>query len=430
VGVRTQHTFAGLACSALLALTLPHAAIAAEPPLAAPPAIGDVALTTNAMLQSGEVPPVLGGGDGSNVGYIIPPGGQDPFPLCAIPGGNSVLPSLTSAVGFSSTSGLVTQNLYVYPSAEQAQANWQTLRTQIDRRCSRVDTFDNFQWRSTRGTLDNGAQEGRWIRVDSTQTENPAYFSVVGPSDNAIVITRFRGKDGLRTTTPAQRLAVHAIFDTLEQRYANRDQIPMAQPALINQGATGLLRPDDLPTALPIQAAAQGGWSDWSAQVPAQDPFNRCNPRKKLLPVDTGSFSASFGGADVFVQTGSVYQQVFTYNSAQAAQASWDRLTTTIKDCNESSGTLYAEGGNRRAVTSSLTLEDMPGLRIRSIDSENYGPGSRFVTNTYGVYLLTDDAIVFVQYARSERGMKPFTLDEAAINSLAVFATQKWKQAE
>jgi hypothetical protein len=46
------------------------------------------------------------------------------------------------------------------------------------------------------------------------------------------------------------------------------------------------------------------------------------------------------------------------------------------------------------------------------------------------VYLLTGDAIVFVEYARSEKGMKPFTLDEAAINSLAVFATQKWKQAE
>jgi hypothetical protein len=427
--IRSLRIVAVLTSAALVSLAIPNAVSASGPPLAAPPADAQVTLTINAMLQASDVPASLGGDTGNNVSYIIPPGGQDPLPLCPIPGGESVLPSSVDAIGFASRSGRIIQDLYVYPSAAQAQANWVKLRAQIDRRCARADRVGEYQWTSTRGTLDNGAQEGRWVRFDSTQTENPAYFSVVGPSDNAIVITRFRGKNGLRTTTGEQRAGVHALFDTLEQRYAERDTLPLTQPALIKQSTTGLLRPEDLPASLPIEPPSEGGWSNWSAQVPAQDPFNRCNPRNKLLPVDTGSFSVSFGSADPLALIGSLQQQVFTYNSPLGAQAAWNRLTVTIKDCNESFGTLYSDGGNRRSVAGTITLNDLPGLTVRSVESEDFGRDSRYVSNSYGVYLLNGDSIVFVNYARSQKGLKPFSLDQDAINALTVFATQKWDQA-
>ena len=417
----------GLAGAAGFSLVLLAPPAMAEDSNAAPPTPEAASQTTNAMLQPGDVPAVLGSASGVDIGYDIPPGGQDPFPICYESGEFEVLPSRTDAIGYSSRADQVTEEIYVYPSAESAQAAWNVLDRQISRKCTFVDVDGKNRVRSRQGQLADGA--GRWVRMDLTYPDSPAFYSAVGLVDNGIVITRFQGNKGLTQTTADQRAATDALFAELATRYANRATLGQVQPAAMTSAQQALLQPADIPAALPIQQPANGAWASQRAKLPGEWPFNRCAPRKALLPSGTGYYSQSLGSSgDVFIRTGLVYQQVLSYDSAESAQAAWNRLNKTIKDCDETVGKLYATGGNRKTVTGSVDVNGMPGLFIRATDTENYGRGNSFVTKDYTVFTLSGDTIMSVLYGRSMMGMKRFTIDEAAVRQLTATAAGKWSQ--
>lgn len=424
---RTRASIAVIAAATVgLSLALPGAALAAES--TAPVPTPEVASqTTNAMLQPTDISGALGAASGLQTGYVIPPGGQDPFPLCYKLGRTRVLPSLDGAIGYSSTAGQVTEEIYVYPSATAAQSAWAALDRQIARTCTFVQVDGKDRVRGRQGQLPDGS--GRWVQMDLSLRDSPAFYSTVGLVDDGIVITRFQGKKGLRQTTATQRAATDALFGVLTERYADRTTLGQVQPAAVSAAQQALLQPSDIPSSLPIQQPAAGAWTSQSAQVPGQAPFNRCDSRKDLLPDGSGTFTQSLGSSgDVFIKTGLVYEQAMSYDSADSARAAWTTLNRTIKDCNRSEGTLYAKGGNYRTVTGTVDVDGMPGLYVREVDTENFGAGSRFVTKAYTVYVLKGDSIVSVQYARSKMGMTRFAVDEAAVRDLTALAAQKWSE--
>lgn len=410
-----------------LAISLASPPALATDSQATVPAPEVVTQTTNAMVQPDDVPAVLGGASAVNVGYQIPPGGQDPFPLCYRLGDLRLIPALDDAVGYFSSTGQVTQEIYAYPSAQAAQNAWSALDRQITRKCTFVDVNGKDRIRSRQGELDDGI--GRWVRMDVTNRDTSSFYSAVGLADNGIVITRFQGKQGLTQTTADQRSAIDALFAVLAQRYRDRATLAQFQPASVTAAQQAFLQPGDIPASLPILQPDDGAWGDQRSEVPGQSPFNRCNPRKELLPAGTGSFSQDLGSTgDVFVKTGMVNQQVFTYDSTDAAQAAWSTLNRTIRDCNRTEGRLYAKGGNYRTVTGSVDVSGSPGLYVRDTDTQNFGRGTRFVTKAYTVYTLSGDAIIGVDYARSQMGMTRFSIDEAAVRGLTAFAAEKWAQ--
>jgi hypothetical protein len=415
----------GTIATFLIAVASPQATADASQAPAPNPEV--VTQTTNAMLQPSDVPAVLGRASGVDAGYGIPPGGQDPQPICYEPGEFAVIPVLDNATGYFSASDQVTQEIYVYPSAQSAQSAWSVLNRQITSKCTFVDVDGKNRIRSRQGELASGA--GRWVRMDMTNPDASSFYSAVGLVDNGIVIARFQGKQGLTQTTSEQRAAIDALFAVLTKRYADRATLGQLQPAAVTSAQQALLQPGDMPAALPILQPANGAWADQRAQVPGQSPFNGCNPRKDLLPAGTGSFSQSLGSTgDVFAKTGMVFQQVFTYESADRAQAAWTTLNRTIKDCNKAEGTLYAKGANYKTVTGTADVSGSPGLFVRDTDTQNFGKGSRFVTKAYTVYTLDGNAIISVDYARSRMGMTRFSIDEAAVRDLTAFAASKWAQ--
>lgn len=408
-----------------LVLVLPPAL--ADVPEAPVPSPDVVTATTNAMLQPGDVSGALGNASVLDVGYRIPAGGQDPFPICYEPGDFRIIPSLTSAIGFFSSSGQVTQEVYTYPSAAAAQAAWSVLDRQISRKCTFVDVDGKDRIRSRQGELASGA--GRWVRMDVTNRDSSSFYSAVGLVDNGIMITRFEGKPGLTQTTADQRSAVDDLFTNLANRYVDRATLNQVQPTAVTRAQQGLLQPDDLPSSLPILQPAEGAWADQESKVPGQPPFNSCNPRKDLIPSGSGNFSQTLGSTgDVFAKTGMVYQQVFTFESTDLAQSAWNTLNRTIKDCNKTEGTLYAKGANYVTVAGTVDVSGSPGLFVRDTNTQNFGKGSRFVTKAYTVYTLSGDAIISVDYARSRMGMTRFSIDEASVRELTALAATKWAQ--
>lgn len=426
----TARVVIGAAAAALVIGAGAAGASAANTAYADPPSTEVLTQTTNAMLQPADVPAALGGGQDLSTGYNIPPGGQDPMPLCYGKGNMRLIPSLTNAIGYSNKSGQVTEEVYVYPSIAAAQDAWNQLDSAIASKCSFTASSGSTKITSSQGSWSNADQAGRWVNVNNTQKDNPSMYSVVGPVDNAIVITRFQGKNGLKATTADQRSAVDALAGVLIPRYADRESLASVQPALVTNAQNAMLRPGDAPAELPLLQPSAGAWSNFDAQLPSDKPFNTCDPNTPLVPSGTGEFNVGFGGGgDVFMQTGMLYQRAFTYASAEAAEAAWTVLAKNVKRCTNSYGTLFSDGGNYRTTNGSTTIAGAPALWVRSIDSQKWDKDG-FVNKSYMVYTMNGDVIVGVQYGKSKYGMKNFPIDEAAVRSLAATAAAQWNATE
>lgn len=394
--------------------------------MAAPPAVDDLSSVTTALLYPGDVPAALGGGGSISVGYDIPPGGQDPMPMCFGNKADRSVPPLEGAIGYYSTSGQVSENVYVYESAEAAQSAWASFDRNVAKACAFVDVDGKERERARTGTLNSGSQVGRWVRMETNVADSGGMFSVAGPADNAIVITRYMAGDGSKDTTADQRAAVHRMFDVLADRYANRNQLNMVQPPEVSRAEQQLLEPADIPASLPILAPANGAWASIDIDVPGATPYYYCAPLKNNLPMGTGTYSASYGGqGDVFTKTGMVYEWVMTYENADQAQAAWQVLSKNVNGCGESVGKLFAPGSNRRTTTGSMDLEGMPALWTRIFDTEGYGKDS-FSNKSYTAFVLSGSNIVSVGYNKSLMGLKNVPIDQAAVNQLAVSAADKW----
>jgi len=423
-GKRITGIFAVVAASGLIAAT---PALGADASLAAPPSVDELSSVTTALLYPGDVPGALGGGGTIDIGYYIPPGGQDPTPMCFGDNSDKAIPPLDGAIGYYSTAGQVSEDVYVYSSVEAAQSAWATFDRGLAKACSFVTVDGKDRERARTGMLRSGSQVGRWVRMETNVAATGGMFSVAGPADNAIVVTRYMAGSDSKDSTADQRAAMHQMFDVLSDRYANRNQLNMVQPPPITQAEQQLLQPADIPASLPILAPENGAWASFRANLPGTQAYYYCAPLKDKLPVGTGTFDVSYGGqGDIFTKTGKVYQWVMAYESAEAAQAAWQVLSKNIRGCDESVGKLFAEGSNRRTTTGSLELDGMPALWTRGFDTEGYGKNS-FSNKDYTVYMLDGSSIVSVGYNKSLRGLKNVPIDQAAVNELAVFAAQKWQ---
>ncbi len=413
----------GIASALVASIALmPATAHAAGDANAEPPTPAELRQTTTALLQPGDVTDALGGAVSQNIGYIIPTGGQDPYPICLPPEGNDALPDLAMTTGYFSTIGNVSEQAVVYPSAAAAQSAWTDLTKQIRRNCKYSGKLDGEKIVVTNGMLSAG---GMWTRRDSKTNNYGSEYTVVNLVDDAIVSLRVQNPKKA-STTAAQRDAVVALLPVLSDRYANRSTGGGVQSTLLSIAETAMVTPEDMPASLPIDQPADGSWSDFSADLPGTVPFNPCYPgNSDILPAGTGTFSASYGGTgDIQASGASVWQQVFTYADDAAADAAWKQLSTGIQECTARAGKLNSKtdgGWKSTEGTSAVTVDGTPGIYVRYITTQGGDTkDSRFTSRTYQLILKDGNTISWLSYAAGVPGIKKLNINEPAVNQLAV----------
>ena len=402
-------------------MILSGAALASTNPQAAPPSPETLRQTTTAMLQPGDVPARLGGAGAQNIGYYIPPGGQDPYPICQGDTRRAVLPDLTKAIGYFSTVGPVTQTVYVYPSSDAARTSWTKLRRAVERGCDSTRSVDGNRTKVSRGSVP--AISGVWTVTSTTGKDPSGEYTQVSLVDDAVIALRVN--DYSSPTTAAQRQAAASLMKALVSRYADRDVPSAVQSTSLSVAEAAMLTPADIPATLPIQSPADGAWSSFTANLPGQAPFNQCNARKDLMPAGTGSFSATFGddGGPVLTD-GFAWQQVFTFTDSASADAAWASLGTSLKDCNKRQGKLYdktTSASRGTAGTSAAAVDGTPGLFYRFLETQgSEDKDFRWSTRTYQVFLKNGNVISSLTYGISFDGITRITVDESAVEQLAV----------
>lgn len=402
-------------------MILSGAALASTNPQAAPPSPETLRQTTTAMLQPGDVPARLGGAGAQNIGYYIPPGGQDPYPICQGDTRRAVLPDLTKAIGYFSTVGPVTQTVYVYPSSDAARTSWTKLRRAVERGCDSTRSVDGNRTKVSRGSVP--AISGVWTVTSTTGKDPSGEYTQVSLVDDAVIALRVN--DYSSPTTAAQRQAAASLMKALVSRYADRDVPSAVQSTSLSVAEAAMLTPADIPATLPIQSPADGAWSSFTANLPGQAPFNQCNARKDLMPAGTGSFSATFGddGGPVLTD-GFAWQQVFTFTDSASADAAWASLGTSLKDCNKRQGKLYdktTSASRGTSGTSAVGVDGTPGLFYRFMETQgSEDKGFRWSTRTYQVFLKDGNVISSLTYGISFDGIRRVSVDEPAVNQLAV----------
>ncbi|MDC3376565.1 hypothetical protein OAV85_01000 [Candidatus Nanopelagicales bacterium] len=417
--------FARIGITAALVASLALAPMnvqAAPDPKAEPPNPAELRETTTALLQPGDVTDALGSATSQNIGYYIPTGGQDPYPVCITPPGKEALPDLTMTTGYFSNIGNVNQQAVVYSSAEAAQSAWSALTRKIQRACSYSGKVDGKKTVVTNGALDNGAV---WTRRDSKSDNYGSEYTIAALADEAIISLRVTNP-GKASTTAAQRDAVDALLPVLSDRYTSRSTGGGVQSTLLSIAEAAMVTPEDMPATLPIDQPADGAWSDFTSTLPGTVPFNPCYPgNSDILPAGTGNFSASYGGTgDIQASGASVWQQVFTYADDSAADAAWKQLSKGIQECTARAGKLYSKTDSAwksTEGTSAVSVDGTPGIYVRYITTQGGDTkDSRFTSRTYQLILKDGNAISWLSYSAGVPGIRKLNINEPAVNQLAV----------
>jgi len=411
----------GIISTVIASLTFAGSASASPNAQAPAPSPDTLRQTTTAMLQPGDVPARLGGPGQQSIGYYIPPGGQDPYPICQGNTRREVLPDLTMATGYFSTVGQVTQSVYAYPTTSAAQTSWQKLQRQIARGCDYTRSVDSNLIRVSHGKV--AAVSGVWTLTATTGSNPSGEYTQVAFVEDSVIALRFNAESA--PTTAAQRKALAGIMQSLVSRYANRETPSGVQSTSLSIAEAAMLTPADLPATLPIQSPDAGAWSSFTANLPGQAPFNQCNPRKDLMPAGTGSFSATFGddGGPILTD-GFASQQVFTFEDAMSAEAAWASLSKAWKDCNKRFGKLYSTTKPARrgiAGVSPVVVDGTAGLYYQYIETQGSDSKDfRWSTRTYQLFLKDGNVISSLTYGISLDGITRVSVDEPAVNQLAV----------
>jgi hypothetical protein len=356
------------------------------------------------MLQPDDVVAPLRASKEWSTGFINPPGGQDPFPVCftsndfqevSVPG--------TGAIGFSVSLRPTYQSVYQYPSQGAADRAWNTLTQQIPQRCKGAFRSEGGDARisvtSMRIPGAGSIPQGWGVNTVGTNGK----YTTVHKVDDAIVMLSYLPE---RPVSSAQRAAINRLAVTVAGRWATRDALPITQPAAITHAQEAMLQPADVPAALPVTQPAKGGWSNTGATMYPSAPFP-CNT-KVVIPSAPQSFSAALGGqGDVLSIPGAIQQQIYDYGSPEAAQAAWQRYSRAVRSCNNSG-------------TSAFIFNGTPAVWHRSTDSQF------FMNKMYTIGLLAGNAIQEVTYYTSSEKVQPITIDQAAVNVLAESLAQRY----
>jgi len=427
-----MHPFArAVSLASALALVVSGSSIAAQAapyPQAEPPTPAELTLATRAMLQPGMVPAVLGGPGAQQIGYYIPTGGQDPYPVCQPPKDDkAVLPDLEMTIGYFSANGQdtdqsVNQQAIVYPSIDGAQASWAMLAEQIQEQCSFAGKGKNSGVAITNGG-DPGANV-LWTAYRGGPRNGWSEYTVIGLAGDAIVSLRFTDYER-EATTSNQRAAVDALWAQLSGRFADRTTPTGVQSTTLSIAEAAMVNPADVSSDIPTGTPEQGSWASFTASLPGTAPIDPCEASLNFFPGGNGSFSSSFGDdGGPISENGLIYQRAFTYNDAAAADAAWDRISKQLPSCNQRSGKLFdktTSASRQVARQSAVTVDGTPGWFIREIRTDGSDDKDfRFTTRSYQLLLKSGNVISWLTYARSEDGIRQFFIDEQPINELAV----------
>jgi hypothetical protein len=294
--------------SAVLAsLALAPSIVSAAPdPTAEPPTPAELRQTTTALLQPGDVNEVLGGGSAQNIGYYIPTGGQDPYPVCITPRGGEALPDLTMTTGFFSTIGDVSEQVVVYPTAAAAQSAWNAFAKKVRQECSYSGRVDGQRTVVTNGTIAGG---GVWTRRDSKADNYSNEYTAAALADNAVISVRATSP-GKASTTDSQRTATDALLAVLTERYANRSTAQGVQSTMLSVAEAAMVTP-----------AADSAWKQLSKRI------KDCTAREGKLYSKTKSAWKSTAGTSAVTVDGTpgVY---IRYITTQGAEAKNNRFTS------------------------------------------------------------------------------------------------------
>jgi hypothetical protein len=400
------------------------AAHAATPPVAPPPPPAELTTATNAMLGF-DLPAALAPAADSDVqiGYINPPGGQDPLPVCVYgPRNRTVSVPSTLAIGYGATNGYVGQSVYEYPSRAAADRAWKTLDAAIGAHCSGTWTDDNGTWTVSRTALPASGAAGRGWSATTTSPGSVIHVAVAPVGDAIQVVSYVRQSTPLGARVPA---AIASLSGRLADRWAARATLPNTQGPLLTGATQSMLTEADVPAALPVTAPADGGWSSFDGTTPGNGPWS-CAPTAKV-PAGSWSFLTSLGGTgDILSEPGSLLQAVEVYQSDDAATAAWAKLRRTVLACADSSGGTLASGNSISRTTtgeSALVVDGTAGVWSRQFSTE---PSIPLSAKTYSIHLLSGNAIQTVTYYTTVMELQQIPLDQLAVNTLAEQLLQRW----
>jgi len=423
---------------ALIAMSMPATQAQESPGFAPPPSAEQLVQATNAMMQPADltgalaVPPA---GRSFSTGFINPPGGQDPFPACSMPGANfrTVSVPSTLAVGYSAristrtSNAQVTQDVYQYPTQAAAQRAWTQLSDSVGKNCkgSSQGQLGRITVTSTRipGLPDGERGWGIW-----TSGSMSSYATIHQVSGGIQMITYYiYGDRPTPQVSASARTAMNNLAGTLAQRWQTKETLPLTQDPVLTIAEQSMLQPQDVPASLPIGTPAKSAWSSLQGSTPAG--FLQACTRSKELPLARQSFWATYGGnGDVAPMPGAIWQYVYQYDSAAQAAQVWQRFTQAAKVCNQNpSGPITEKPNFDRTVNgvSALTFNGTPGVWVRTLTTSN-SPGFKFTTKSYTIFLLVEDTIQSLTYGPSIRKVAQIPLDQLAVNQLAETLANRW----
>ena len=407
--MHTRHPLAAaLLAGALLALPISSAHAQQPQPHAPAPSAQQLTVATNALMRPGDLPQALdffGAGSSFETGYTNPPGGQDPFPVCQVPGSRSepLYVPADLAVGFSARiatenfSHQLVQDVYQYPDAQAAGSAWNTINTAIPTTCSGTFRSDGSEVTLTATRIPGlpDGQQGWGIAVEGAYSTYTTVH-VLGDAIQLITYTRFlRDSDPPQgPISPAVHTAINGLAGALAGRWVARDTLPITQPAILTQAASSMLQPADVPSTLPIGSPAQGAWSNFTANTPA-NPLDACRITDDRR-VGAVSFNVGLGSDGGPMATpGVVGQIVHHYPSPEQARAAWESYSRDVAaKCSENAtGAVPWNTIFERVVSgvSPLTFNGTPGLWYRYLTTN----GGRFASTTksYTIVLLVGSSI-------------------------------------
>ena len=404
----------------------------AQERIAPPPSADALVAATNAMLRPADLPTVVRKAVARSArffdtGYFNPPGGQDPLPIC-VSGPNYTTVSLSrdNAIGYLATYGGVVQYEYRYPSASAAAKAWRTVSDQVARGCTTTFTEGDQQTRNTARRIPGIPGGERGWEVTSSGSQNS--FSSVQLIDDTI--QQISILDGRRPITASVQRAMAGLSLQLADRWADRSGATLVQDPTLTKAERTMVQPADVPAALPMATAADGGWSSVQASVPGTGPQVSCRAQAEL-PAGAATFSTVlFSGGDVLGITGkgNVVQQVEQYAAADAAKTAWQAVTAEVATCTSGANAALSKKTSVNRSTngvSDVVIDGVPGVWVSTLDTfPDLGKG--FTNGAYTLYLLVGDTVQQVTYGVTRKGVRDVTVDTAAVDALGRALAARW----
>ena len=426
-----RRTITAIAGAALLAGVSVAPAMAQER-IAQPPSSDALVAATNAMLRPADVPAAVrkalkGASRFFDTGFFNPPGGQDPLPICVSgPNYTTVTLSRDNAIGYMASYGGVVQYEYRYPSAAAAQKAWRAVSEQVAQGCTTTFTEGDQQTRNTARRIPGVPGGERGWQVTSFGSQNS--FSSVQLIDDTI--QQVSVVDGKRPVTPRVQRAMAGLASELADRWAARSGATLVQDPTLTKAERTMVQPADVPAALTMATAADGGWSSFQAAVPGMGPQVSCNARAEL-PAGVATFSTVlFSGGDVLGITGkgNVMQEIEQYASADAAKAAWQALAAEAAKCTRDvNATLSRKTAVNRSTNgvSDVVIDGVPGVWVTTLETyPDLGKG--YSNGSYTLHLLVGDTIQQVTYGVTQKGIRDVPVDTAAVDELGRTLAGRW----